>query len=256
MDFELETMIKAVENGGQVLKKYFGQNLEIEEKSTVADFCTKADLESELIILEIISKKFPNYNIFSEEKGNIDRKSEYTFIIDPLDGSNNFILGIPNFSICIALLKNHETISSVIHNPILNQTYFAQKNRGAFLGNKRLQINKEADIKRASIVYSCNYVSPKEYERNLIKKLYEKGVKRVLTNWSPGLDFCLLASGKIEAIINNDNEIYDYIAGKLIIKEAGSLITDFKGRQEKNDKNSVFLATNGTKVHHQILNIL
>ncbi|TSC52859.1 MAG: hypothetical protein CEO40_183, partial [Parcubacteria group bacterium LiPW_72] len=77
-----------------------------------------------------------------------------------------------------------------------------------------------------------------------------------LTNWSPALAFCLLASGKIESIIHNDNEIYDYIAGKLIAKEAGALISDFKGRQEKNDKNSIFLASNGTEIHEQLLKIL
>jgi len=197
MNFDLKTMIQATESGGQILKKYFGQTLKLVEKSTVADFRSEADLKSEEVILKILSKEFPNYNIFSEEKGTINKKSEYTFIVDPLDGSNNFVLDIPNFSVCIALLKNDEIISSVIHNPILNQTYFAKKGAGAYLGNKRLQVNKEKDIKKANIVYTCNYIYSRGYASNLIKKLNEKVVKRILTNWSLALDFCLLASGKI-----------------------------------------------------------
>ncbi|MDD5626481.1 MAG: inositol monophosphatase [Patescibacteria group bacterium] len=256
MDSSLKKIIQAAENGGRILKKYFGKTMELQEKSTVSDFRTEADLESEAVILKILSLEFPHYNIFSEEKGIIDKKSDYTFVVDPMDGSNNFVLGIPNFSVCIALLKNNEVISAVIHSPILNQTYRAEKGKGAFLENKKLRVNQEADIKRVSVVYTCNDVNSREYADNLTRKLNAVKVKRVLTNWSPALDFCLLASGKIEAIINNDNEIYDYIAGKLIAQEAGALITDFKGRQEKNDKNSIFLASNGTKIHEQLLKIL
>lgn len=256
MDSSLKKIIQAAESGGRILVKYFGRTMELQEKSTVSDFRTEADLESEAVILKILSREFPDYNIFSEEKGIIDKKSDYTFVVDPMDGSNNFVLGIPNFSVCIALLKDDKAISSVIHSPILNQTYCAEKGKGAFLEKKKLRVNKEADIKRINVVYTCGYINSKEYADNLTRKLNARKVKIILTNWSPALDFCLLASGKIEAIINNDNEIYDYIAGKLIAKEAGALITDFKGRQEKNDKNSIFLASNGTEIHEQLLEIL
>jgi myo-inositol-1(or 4)-monophosphatase len=256
MNLDLKKIIKVAESGGQILKKYFGQNLELVEKSTVADFCTKADLKSEVVILRILSKEFPDYNIYSEEKGNIDKKSEYTFIVDPLDGSNNFMLGIPDFSVSIALLKNNKIISAAIHSPILNQTYYAEKGKGAFLSNKRLRVNKNADIKRATVVYTSNYVYSRDYSSRLVKNLNKKRVKRILRNWSPALDFCLLASGKIEAIINNGNDVYDFVAGKLIAREAGALITDFKGKKELNDKNRIFLASNGTKIHQQLLKIL
>ena len=80
-------------------------------------------------------------------------------------------------------------------------------------------------------------------------------VKRVLRNWSPALDFCMLASGKVDIVINNVSEVYDHIAGKLIAREAGARITDFQGRKEKNDMNSIFLATNGTKLHNEALKL-
>lgn len=256
MDSDLKNIIKAAESGGKVLKKYFGQSLEMTEKSIPSDFYTKADIESEAAILKIISKEFPSYNIFSEEKGSIDKKSEYTFIIDPLDGTNNFVVGIPDFSIPIALMKNDEVILSVIHNPITNQTYYSQKRRGVFLDGQKLQVNKETDIKRATVIYTAGYSYSREYESNILKKLNDKNIKRILMNWSPAFGYCLLAAGKLEAIINNDCEIYDYVAGKLIAREAGALITDFKGNPEKSDKNSIFLATNGTKIHQELLEIL
>lgn len=264
MNSEFKKIIKAAKAGGQILKKYFGhviptwhgQDLKIKEKTTVADFQTEADLESEKAILEIISKNFPDYNIYSEERGHIDKKSEHTFVIDPLDGSNNFVLGIPNFSTCIALLKNNQIIFSVVYNPILNQVYYGQKGKGAFLDGQVLSVNKEADIKKATIAYTCKYTSPREYFDHLIKGLHKKEIKRILTSWSPALDFCLLASGKIEAMINYDNEIYDYMPGKLIAREAGAMITDFKGEKDLDDKNNTFLVSNGTRIHQQLLDVL
>ncbi|MBL7159367.1 inositol monophosphatase [Candidatus Microgenomates bacterium] len=253
---DLEKIIQAAKSGGQVLRKYFGQDLKIKEKSTAADFVTKADISSEETILKILLQSFPQYNVFTEESDFFDKKSEYTFIIDPLDGSNNFILGIPYFSVAIALLKNNEAILAVIYNPILDNTYYAEKGRGAWLKDKKLRVNNESDIKKASVVYTCNYKTPLDYVNCLIKRLNEKKVKRILTNWCPTLDFCLLASGKIEAIINNDNEIYDFIAGKLIAREARAQITDFQGNKETNDKNSIFLATNGTEIHEELLQVL
>jgi myo-inositol-1(or 4)-monophosphatase len=171
MNINLNSIIQASEDGGKIVKSYFGKALDIEEKTTVADFRTQANIESEKTILSVITKKFPQFNVLSEETGLIDNKSEYTFIIDPLDGSNNFVLGVPNFSISIGLLKGDRVILGVIHLPILNHTYYAQEGQGAFLDNKRLAVNKEADIKKTSISYTCGYVNSKEYTETLKHKL-------------------------------------------------------------------------------------
>src|SRR3990167_8096406 len=90
---------------------------------------------------EILRNKFPKYNIHSEEEGKIDNGSEYTIIVDPLDGTNNFVLGIPNFSVSIAIVNNKETIAGVIYQPILNQTYFAEKNKGTELNGQKINVN-------------------------------------------------------------------------------------------------------------------
>lgn len=256
MNIDLDSIIQAAEDGGKIVKKYFGKALDVEEKTTVADFRTQADIESEKTILSLITKKFSQFNILAEETGLIDNKSEYTFIIDPLDGSNNFVLGIPNFSISIGLLKGDKIILGAIHLPILNHTYYAQEGRGAFLDKKQLAVNKEANIKKSSVSYTCGYVNSQEYAETLKHKLNKLGIKRMLEFWSPAVEFCLMASGKLEAVINNKNEIYDYTAGKIIAREAGALITDFQGKAEENEKSNQFLASNGTAIHKQLLAIL
>lgn len=253
---DIQAIITAAEDGGKVVKSYFGKALDIEEKSTVADIRTKADTESEKVILQVITMQFPHFNILSEETGLIDNKSEYTFIVDPLDGSNNFVLGIPNFSISIGLFKGDKAIAGVIHLPMLNHTYYAQMRQGSYLHRKRLNVNKESDIKKATVSYTCGYVNPAEYAENLKHKLNELKVKRMLEYWSPAIEYCLLASGKLEAIINNKNEIYDYAAGKIIAREAGAQITTFDGKPEENDRNAAFLASNGTRIHKQLLEII
>lgn len=253
MNKNFDAVIFAAQKSGKILNNYFGSNLKIHEKSTIADFFTKADLVSEKNILKILHKYFPTYNIHSEEKGIINKKSPYIFIIDPLDGSNNFVLGIPMFSVCIALVKEQELIFSVIHLPFSNQTYFATKKEGAFLDGKKIRVNNNNDIARITVAYNCNYLTPTKESMKISSKI-DKNAKRLLWDWSPAFDFCLLAAGKIEAIINNNCEIYDFAAGKLLASEAGAKITDFKNNIEKSYENSVFLATNGTGIHQKLLN--
>lgn len=253
----LEKIIEASNKGGEVLQKYFGQSFKLYKKSIALDFRTKADLESEEKILDSLSKSFPDYNILSEEKGFIDKKSNFTFIIDPLDGTSNFVAGIPNFSISIALLKNDEIIAGVINNPILRQIYSTYKGNGAFLNGCKIKVSAVNNIKEANIAYDCDYGHYLEkYLRDLMEKLEKKEIKRFLVNMSPALDLCRVACGKIECFINKGNEIYDYAAGELFIKEAGGIITDFKGKAVVNAINNVFVASNNKSIHKAILEII
>lgn len=249
-------IIRAAKAGGKITKKYFGKVLKIEGKSIPADFRTRADLESERAILKILKKAFPGYNIVSEEDGETDNNSEYTLYVDPLDGTNNFVLGIPYFSVSIALAKKDKLVFGAIYYPELGHIYYAEKGKGAFKNGKKIKANKEADIKNSSVSVVVSFKCEDDYEPKICSELVKLDVKRALTNWSVALDFCLLATGKIEAIIIKDIYLWDFTAGKLIAKEAGAVITDFEGNKERNDKNSTFLASNGTKIHEQILEVL
>lgn len=256
MTKEYEKIIDAAKAGGEVIKKYFGEALEVEQKSIAADVRTKADTESEEAIVKILKENFPEYGIHSEEMGKQENESGYLFIIDPLDGSNNFTLGIPNFTVSIGLVYDKEIIFGVVHNPISGQLFYAEKGSGAFENGHKIHVGAENDLSRSTIGYVCNYVHDKVYEVNVLKTFAEKDVKRVLYTWSPAFDYCLLAAGRIEAMITDKPDIYDYIAGKLIAKEAGAKTTDLSGNFETDERNDQFLISNGTSLHKEILEVL
>ncbi len=256
MNPDLQKIIDSAKAGGEVLKKYFGASLELTQKTIAADFRTKADVDSESAILANLTADFPTYNIVSEEKGSIDKNSEYTFYIDPLDGTNNFVLTIANFSISIGLIKGDEIIMGVIYNPIIDNIYYAEKGKGAFVDGEPLHVNTEATLKNSTVCYSRGYSTSHRVETEVMNQLYDKGTKRVMSNWSVAFDFCMLVSGRVEAIISSGLELHDCAAGKLIAHEAGAKITNFDGTPETTDKNLSFVVSNGTGIHEEILSVI
>lgn len=257
MNINIDKIITAAQKGGDEVKKLFGGCQNVHQKSIALDFRTKADLESEKKIIKILTEDFPDVNILSEEKGFLDRKSEYTFIIDPLDGTSNFILGIPNFSVSIGLARGKEIIAGAVNDIFLDNIYFARKGEGAFLNDKKIWVNNEKDVRKANIGYDCDYGHYFDSAlSDLMEKMGEKNIKRFLVNMSPALDLCRVACGVIECFVNNGNQIYDYAAGKLIVKEAGGEITDFNGKDDLDVDNNIFLTSNGTELHKEILYML
>lgn len=251
----LQKMIEAAQAGGQIIRRYFGEVLQAEEKTNAGDLKTKADVESEERIVTILQQAFPAYNVYAEESGRVDKKSEYTFVIDPLDGTNNFVLGIPEFTISIGLLKGKDSVLGVIYNPILDQTYHAEKGKGAFLNSKRIHVNREHDITHATVSYVAGYNTPREYSEELAHKLRDLHIKRQIDHWAPAYDYCLLASGRIEAVMSKDGDLEDYAAAKVIVAEAGGKVTSFNnGLVSGSDPD--FLATNDTSIHEELIAIL
>ena len=253
---DLKILIKAAHAGGEVLKKYFGQSMDLVEKSTIADFQTKADLESEKSILAILKTEFPKYNILSEEEGKINNNSQYTLVIDPLDGTNNFVLGVPTFSVSIALLYKNEAVAGVVYHPIINQTYHATKGGGAYLNEREIKVNNILDPKKITIIYTCGYKIEYNYFSRVMSSLCSKGCKRIINNWSAAFEYCMLASGKVESVITDGIEIHDFAAGKLIALEAGAKIIDFTGKGEKEYINTKFIVSNTDEINEYVLGII
>ena len=141
----LNVMIKTCEKVSKILIRDFGEieNLQVSKKGP-KDFVTNSDIKTEKIIIEELKKARPNYSIISEENGNERNKDQKnTWIIDPIDGTNNFLHGIPHFAISIALRSDNEIISGLIYDPIKNEMFFAEKDKGAFLNNQRIRVSKE-----------------------------------------------------------------------------------------------------------------
>lgn len=254
-DAHLDYVISAIKAGGDIVREYFGEILQTEEKSNASDLRTKADVESEQAIISRLRQAFPQYNIYAEESGQIDNDSEYTFVIDPLDGTSNFVLGIPDFAISIGLLRNDESIFGVVYNPILDQLYWAEKGKGAYLNGRPIHVNDEADITKATVSYTCGYNTNREYSDGIKHRLRDLPVKRTLDTWAPAYDYCLLASGRLEAVISKEGDLEDYAAAKIIVTEAGGRVSNFKN-EFVDGKTADFVATNATFIHDKLIELL
>jgi myo-inositol-1(or 4)-monophosphatase len=152
----LKSMVEAATKAGNVLQKMYKDNsaVSVNKGESYYDVVSEADFQSEDIILKIFAEALPGVSILSEEKGFIDKNSPDTIIIDPLDGSSNFLLGIPHFSVAMAHLHNGEILASVIYNPITENMYVAQKGKGVLLNNKKLKVVSKKELKSIAVNFS------------------------------------------------------------------------------------------------------
>jgi len=210
----LNLMIKASEKASKIIIRDFGEieNLQVSKKSPT-DFVTNSDLKTEKIIIEELKKARPNYSILSEENGvenNKDKKN--TWIIDPIDGTINFLHGIPHFAISIALKSNDEIISGLIFDPIKNEMFYAEKDKGAFFNNQRIRVSKKNKINE------CLFATSGAIKKELDLPYRKSG--------SAALDMAYVASGRYDGYFQSGLNLWDIAAGIIIIKEAGGIINE------------------------------
>ena len=209
----LNIMIKASEKASKVLIRDFGEieKLQVSKKGP-SDFVTNADLKTEKIIIEELKKAKPNYSILSEEKGTKKNKDKKTWIIDPIDGTINFLHGVPHFAISIALRDEYEIIAGLIYDPIKDEMFYAEKNNGAFFNNQRIRVSKK------NIISECLFVTGGKIESNYDFSFRKSG--------SAALDLAYVASGRYDGYFQKNLNIWDIAAGIIILKEAGGLINE------------------------------
>ena len=220
----LNIMIKASEKVSKILIRDFGEieKLQVSKKGP-ADFVTNSDLKAEKIILEELKKAKPHYSIISEENGienNKDKKN--TWIIDPIDGTVNFLHGIPHFAISIALKINDEIISGVIFDPIKNEMFYAEKNNGAYLNNQRIRVSKKNEIN------NCLFVTGGKIQNEPDLPYRKTGCA--------ALDMAYVASGRYDGYFQNNLNLWDIAAGIILVQEAGGVINEIDLSINKNLK--------------------
>ena len=210
----LNVMIKASEKASKVLIRDFGEieKLQVSKKGPL-DFVTNSDLKTEKIIIGELKKAKPNYSIISEENGTEDNKDKKnTWIIDPIDGTVNFLHGIPHFAISIALKSDNEIISGLIFDPIKNEMFYAEKNNGAFFNNHRIRVSKKNKINE------CLFVTGGKLEEELTLPYRKSGCA--------ALDLAYVASGRYDGYFQRNLNLWDIAAGILLVKEAGGVINE------------------------------
>jgi len=242
---------KAARKAGKILLRDFGEieNLQIQSKS-VGDFVTSADLKVEKSLLETLQYYYPNANYLTEESGSIKGEGE-TIVIDPIDGTSNFIHGIPHVAIVIGKIINNQITDGIIFNPILNEFYWASNGKGAWCNNKRIRVSKRQDLSNCLIgtgipfggrIYNNFY---KELDN--ISKL-TAGVRRL---GAASLDLAYVSSGKIDGFWEKDLNLWDVSSGILLVKEAGGRISEPDGNIWTTNSRDVLVSN--TLIHNKLL---
>ncbi|MBT3384114.1 MAG: inositol monophosphatase [Prolixibacteraceae bacterium] len=257
------TIHLALLEAGKILLESFGKITEYTEKESQSSIVTQTDINSERRIFQIISNEFPNHNLLGEETGFQDKHSEYTWVVDPLDGTSNFAAGLPWFGVIICVLKKFEPVLAGCFLPFYNQLYFAEKGKGATLNNQKINVSKETHLKNILLSYSLDFSFDSrktERESRVIKHLVQN--VRNLRSTNCLLDLCYTADGKFGACINQSTKIWDIAGTGLIIEEAGGKVTDLDGSEQnysinKNNYDRNFTIVGSNKIlHSKIISII
>ena len=233
----LNIMIKAVEKASKSIIRDFGEveKLQVSKKGP-HDFVTKTDRNVEKILIEELSNTKKNYSFITEETGTIKNKDkENVWIIDPIDGTTNFLHGIPHFAICVAHQSKNEILSGLIFDPIKDEMFFAEKDKGAFLNNQRLRVSKKNSLDKC--LFSSNHEGLKFSNLNM------------RCSGSAALDLAYVASGRLDGFFQNKINLWDVAAGSLLIKEAGGIVNDI----DKFDINKINIKASSDAISSKML---
>ncbi len=256
MNEELKnTLLRALHAGADQLKKYFDGTFEIKSKERLNDLVTEVDKKSETAIIDVIQDEYPDHFILSEEVGEISTDSNYKWIIDPIDGTVNFAHGIPICCVSIGVELDGKLLMGAVFNPFMNELFFAEKGKGAFLNNKPLKISDNKSVKTACLVtgFPYRWVEVGKDPIKVFERFIRMGLP-VRRLGSAAIDLCWVAAGRFDGFWEYNLNPWDIAAGYLIIEEAGGKVTNFNG-----DPYSVYdkqtLATNG-KIHEEMLKVI
>ena len=220
----LNLMIKACEKASKILIRDFGEleNLQVSKKGP-KDFVTNSDKKTEKVLINELTKNKKKYSILSEEIGFIKNDdNDYIWVIDPIDGTTNFLHGIPHFCISIGLKFRDEIISGIIFDPIKNEIFYAEKNQGAFFNNHRIRVSKRKNLDDCLFATNKNGLSSTDLNARIFG--------------SAALDLAYVASGRIDGYFQNDLNLWDIAAGTLIVKEAGGIVNNYDLEKTNNIK--------------------
>ena len=212
----LNLMIRACEKAAKVIIRDFGEieNLQVSKKGP-KDFVTKTDKRVEKILIDELSKSKKNYSFITEETGKIINKNKNIFwIIDPIDGTTNFLHGIPHFAISVALQAGDEIIIGLIYDPIKNEVFYAEKDNGAYINNLRIRVSNKSNLDECLFASNCEG----------IKLIYPK--LNLRNTGCAALDLAYVGCGRFDGYFHDKINLWDVAAGKIIIEEAGGKVNN------------------------------
>jgi myo-inositol-1(or 4)-monophosphatase len=223
-------LLECVKAGGEVVHGYFGKLIHPRQKESPSSIVCDADLASEKRILGHIQSRFPEHNIIAEESGRLWRGSEYTWVVDPLDGTSNFVAGLPWFGVLIAVLRGAEPIMAAMYLPVEDALYFAEAGKGAFRNGKRTRVTDEPDLQNVLCGFGADPARNRRDRRSAELLFRVAGAVRNTRATNSAVDFCYTLDGRFGAFVNLKTMIWDIAPIALMLPEAGGKFTGLDGK--------------------------
>ena len=237
---------------GEIIRDGFGKNFQIEYKTNEKNLVTEIDKKSENAIIDFITKKYPTHNILTEESGEHKKDSNYLWVIDPLDGTTNFAHGLPIFAVSIGVMKKNEIVAGVVYDVMRDVFYSTEKGSGAFANGVKLNVSANDKIGLGVLVtgfpYNVAENPDNAFERFASLTKQARAVRRL---GSAAIDFCYVASGVFDGFWEVSLHPWDICAGKLLVEEAGGIVTDFSAKQI--DIFTPQILASNKKIHQQMI---
>ena len=254
-EYMKKELIKIIKEAGKILKEGYYSKKDITFKAK-KDIVTEYDVAVENYLKKKFSKKFKDFNLIAEESDNANIQFNNSIIIDPIDGTTNFVNGVPHTSISVGVYKNKKPYLAVVYNPILDELYTAKIGKGAFLNGKKLKVSLEDNFQKALISTGFPYTSGSNEDdlNDVLKKIKDilplcQDIRRL---GSASLDLCYVAKGTYEGYYEMNLKAWDVSAGILILTEAGGVVSNIKGNEYTLFEDKYIVASNG-KIHKEFV---
>ncbi len=254
-----EFLKQIIREAGDMAKPSFFQGVGYKTKADAKDMVTEVDIRVSEFLVQKIHEKYPDHHIKSEELAeDMNAGAEYEWVIDPIDGTRNFAMGVPIWAVMIAIVKNGETYMSAVYHPLANELFFAEKGQGAFVNDKKIQVNNTDTLERAyGMMFRSSpfgaYGDYFEKYRSAIAN-FALNSNASMTNFGCAGMLCYVAKGSIDFVLGNAGLDWDLLPNFLICEEAGAVITDSSGNPWKRGRQDYVLANKN--IHAEVLSMI
>ena len=253
----LNVMVGAAQKAGRSLARDFGEveNLQVSRKGP-ADFVSKADMRAEEIVYAELSRARPSWGFLMEESGTTEGEDgQHRWIVDPLDGTSNFLHAIPIFAVSIGLERQGELVAGVIYNPVMDELYVAEKGRGAYLNDRRIRVSARTDLAASILGTGLPFMGHGDQLRTLteLQPLMSRvaGIRRC---GAAAIDLAWVAAGRFDGFWEHELKPWDMAAGVVLVREAGGFVTDAEGGSRAMETGSVIVGND--TIHRALLKTL
>jgi myo-inositol-1(or 4)-monophosphatase len=251
---EKELIASLARKAGDTLMQHFRQDWALlKKRSPAKEITTIYDKEVDRLIVEEIKRYYPHHSLLTEESGFLKGDPDWLWIVDSLDGTGNFANFNPFFSVCLALMHHSELLLGVVYAPAIDEFYFAEKGRGAYLNGVQIQVSDVSDLDQSYILYCEGGEKDRERTGKLLHKVYPL-VTDIRKLGSAGLETAWVAAGKREAYFTTGIDPWDVAPGVLLVQEAGGKVSDFQGNPWQPRRDDLLFSNK--KLHEKILSLL